>query len=54
MHKIKDHEDEEVNNDAKFVALLWKVGAKVSEGKPNIQKKKKKNKPNFALFFLIL
>jgi hypothetical protein len=37
MHKIEDHADGEVPNDAKFVALLWKVDVKVSGGKPNIQ-----------------
>jgi len=36
MHKIKDHAGGEVLNDAKFVALLWKFGAKLSGGKPNI------------------
>jgi len=49
--KIKENENGEVNNDAKFVALLLKVGAKVSGGKPNIQSARRKNKPNFALFF---
>jgi len=37
MHKIKDRADWEVLNDTKFVALLWKFGAKVSGGKSNIQ-----------------
>jgi len=52
MHKIKDHADREVPNDAKFVALLWKDGAKVSGGKPNIKSGRWKNKSNFALKIL--
>ena len=38
IHKMKDHADGEVLNDTKLVALLWKFGAKVSGGKPNIQR----------------
>ena len=49
MHKRKDHADGEFPNFAKFVALLWKVGAKVSGEKTNLQSARRKNIPNFAL-----
>lgn len=42
MHKIKDREDGEVPNDVKFVTFLWKVGAKVSGGNPNVQSARSK------------